>query len=308
MTDVEVRHLESFIEVAREGSITRAADRLHLTQQAVSAHIKHLERALGVTLLVRTSRGVLLTRAAEDLVTGGQTVLADLARLVDRVRRTSDEQARTLRLASCPHATALFAAEVAEAIEAKVPGLAVELSTVRSPREELAMLDAGDADAAFMWLPVGDVGLHFAPVRTDGRMVALPAGHRLADRTEVVLADLAGEPVISPDVFASPEAERFWIADPRPDGTPAPRGLRVASVDECVLMVARGRGIWLAPESLAQWLPAANVRWIPVTDAEPIDLAVVWKDHAPQDLVTATIAAVRAAVAEAGDRLAVVGN
>ncbi|MDI2131121.1 LysR family transcriptional regulator [Yinghuangia seranimata] len=300
MIDVEVRHLESFVAVAEEGSITRAADRLHLTQQAVSAHVKHLERALKVTLLVRTRRGVLLTPAADELLAGGRDVLTDLAALVERVRNKADERSRTLRLACCPYATALFAAVVADSLEATVPGLAVELTSVRTPRCELAHLNAGVADAAFMWLPVGDVGLHSAPVRTEGRVVALPARHRLADRAEVAFADLAGEPVVSPDIFTSPEAERAWIADPRPDGSPAPRGLTVDKVEDCLLMVARGRGVWLAPETLARWIPAVNVRWVPVVDAEPVDLAVVWTDRAPGDLIATVVDAVRTALAEAG--------
>lgn len=298
MIDVEVRHLESFIAVAREGGITRAADRLHLTQQAVSAHVKHLERALKVTLLIRTHRGVVLTPAAEELVAGGQAILADLAQLAERVRKIAAERTGTLRLAFCPYSMNLFAAQAAEAVEATVPGATVELVSVRTPREELALLEAGDADAAFMWLPVGDVGLRYAPVRTDARAVALPARHRLADRTEVTLADLAGEPVVCPDMFTSPETERHWLVDPRPDGTPAPRGPKVAHIEECLLTVARGRGIWLAPEPLARWVPAMNIRWIPVADAEPIELALAWTDDGPEDLIATTVAEVRALVAE----------
>ncbi|MET7300958.1 LysR family transcriptional regulator [Embleya sp. NPDC005575] len=298
MIDLEVRHLESFIAVAREGSITRAAERLYLTQQAVSAHVKHLERALKVTLLIRTHRGVVLTPAAEELVAGGRAVLAEVAQLAERVRKIAHERTGTLRLAFCPYSMTLFAAEVAEAVETMVPGLTVELASVRTPREELALLDAGDADAAFMWLPIGDVGLRYAPVRTDKRAVALPADHRLADRGRVTFADLADEPVVCPDMFTSPEAERHWIADPRPDGTPAPRGPRVAQIEECFLMVARGRGIWLAPEPLARWAPAMNIRWVPIADADPVDLAVVWADRAADDLIATMIAEVRTLVGE----------
>lgn len=298
MIDVEMRHLESFVAVAQEGGITRAADRLHLTQQAVSAHVKHLERTLKVTLLIRTHRGVLLTPAAEELVAGGRAVLADLAQLAERVRRIASERTGRLRLAFCPYSMTRFAAQVAEAVEAAVPGATVELASVRTPREELALLEAGDTDAAFMWLPVGDVGLRYAPVRTDKRAVALPADHRLAERDRVTFADLADEPVVRPDMFASPEAERHWIADPRPDGTPAPRGPRVAQIEECLLMVARGRGIWLAPEPLAHSVPAMNIRWVPISDAEPVELAVVWTDRGPEELIATMVAEVRALVTE----------
>ncbi|MEU7900783.1 LysR family transcriptional regulator [Nonomuraea sp. NPDC049152] len=292
MIDVEIRHLESFIAVAQELNITRAAARLHLTQQAVSTHIQQLERSLQVTLLVRTSRGVLLTPAGDELAAGGKTVVSDLSELAERVRHTAQQQAGTLRLACCPYSTSLFSVEVADAMEAAVPGLSVELTSVRSQREELQLLNAGTADAAFMWLPVSEVGLHHAVIRTDSRSVALPAGHRLAGYDAVSLADLADEPVICPDVFVSPEAERHWIIDPRPDGTPALRGPSIDQIEDCLLMVARGRGIWLAPEPLSRWAPATNVQWLPVTDAEPCELAVVWVPRAPESLVARLIAEV----------------
>ncbi|MYS83917.1 LysR family transcriptional regulator [Embleya scabrispora] len=296
MIDVDVRHLESFIAVAQELNITRAAARVHLTQQAVSGHIQQLERALKVTLLVRTHRGVLLTAAGDELAAGGKAVVAELAELVERVQQVARRQTGSLRLACCPYATSLFAGEVADAMEAAVPGLAVELTTVRTPREELELLEAGSADAAFMWLPVGDTGLRHAVVRTDGRAVAVSRDHRLAGRDRVELADLADEPVVRPDVFASADTERHWMADPRPDGAPAPRGPVVAQIEDALLTVARGRAVWLAPEPLGRWAPPANVRWLAVADAEPSELALVWTEQAPEPLIARLIAEVRAVV------------
>ena len=291
--DIEVRHLRSFIAVAQELNVTRAAARLHLTQQAVSGHIQQLERSLRVTLLVRTSRGVLLTPAGDELATAGKAVMGDLTELVERVRRTARRQAGLLRLACCPYATNLFAVEIAETMEAVVPDLRVELTGVRTPKEELELLNAGSAHAAFMWLPVGAVGLHHAVIRTDTRVVALPAAHPMSEQESVTLADLTGEPVILPDVLISAESERHWIIDPRPDGDPACRGPVVNTIEDCLLAVARGRGIWLAPEPLSRWAPVSGVRWIPVSDAAPMELALVWSAGAPEPLVARLIAEVR---------------
>ncbi|MGV9452553.1 LysR family transcriptional regulator [Streptomyces sp. NPDC003635] len=293
MSDIDLRHLRSFLAVARRRSITGAGTELHLTQQAVSTHVRQLERALGVTLLVRTSRGVLLTPAGEELAAGGATVVDGVDRLAARVRAAANAQSGTLRLACCPAATTLFAVDVADALEAAVPGLRVALKGAQTPRQELALLRDGHADAAFMWLPVGDVGLHTAVVRTDPRAVVLSARHPLADRPSLTLTELADDPVVRPDVLASPEADRFWIADPRPDGRPAPSGPIVPTVEDCMLQVGQGRGVWFAPKPLESLVPAGNVRWIPVTDAEPFDLAVVWPDTAPQPVITRLIAEVR---------------
>ncbi|GAA2005703.1 LysR family transcriptional regulator [Catenulispora subtropica] len=293
MIDIDVRYLRSFLTVAEELNVTRAASRLHLTQQAVSTHIQQLERTLQVLLLVRTSRGVLLTEAGRELASGGQGVVSGLTELAHRVRAVAAGQGGQVRLACCPYATDLFAVEVADAMEAAFPGLEVALTSVPTPRRELAELSGGRADAAFMWLPVGDVGLHHAVIRTDRRAVAVATGHRLAERSAVSLTDLADEPVIHPDVLTSPEAQRFWAVDPRPDGTPAPPGPTVPGTEDCLLAVARGRGVWMAPEPLSRVASTGGVRWIPVTDAGTFDLAVVWTDNAPEALIARMIAEVR---------------
>jgi len=293
VNDIDLRHLRSFLAVARERSITAAGTALHLTQQAVSTHVNRLERTLGVALLVRTSRGVLLTAAGEELAAGGAELVDDIDRLAERVRAAAGSESGTLRLACCPVATSLFAVDVAEILEEAVAGLRVTLTGARHPKHEAELLTGGQADAAFMWLPLGDARLHHAVVRTDPRAVVLSARHPLADRPALTLADIAGEPVLRPDVLVSAEAQRFWLSDPRPDGTPAPAGPLVPLVEDCLLEVGRGRGIWLAPRPLESLMPAANVRWVPLTDAEDFDLAVVWTDRAPQPLITRLITEVR---------------
>ncbi|NUS74107.1 MAG: LysR family transcriptional regulator [Corynebacteriales bacterium] len=293
MDDIDVRHLKSFLAVASELNITRAANRLHLTQQAVSSHIQQLERTLNVALLVRTSRGVLLTSAGEELLAGGKMVLDDLAEVVRRVRIAADEQAGTLRLGCCPYATSLFVVDLADKLESTVPGLNVALTSVATPRDELALLREGRADAAFMWLPIGDVGLRHAVIRSDSHAVVLPTRHRLAERSAVNMADISTELVLRPDVLTSEESERFWMADPRPDGVRAPYGPKFPTMEDALLGVARGRGIWLAPEPLSGVALADNLRWIPISDGEPFELAIVWSEHAPESMIARLIAEAR---------------
>src|ERR671914_584475 len=73
--DVEIRHLRSFVAVAEERNFTRAAERLHLAQPALSAQIRQLEQRMGVQLLERTTRKVDLTPAGEALLEGARTLL-----------------------------------------------------------------------------------------------------------------------------------------------------------------------------------------------------------------------------------------
>ncbi|GIH17714.1 LysR family transcriptional regulator [Rugosimonospora africana] len=293
MIDLEIRHLRSFLAVAEERSITRAAVRLNLTQQAVSGHLQHLERTLGTTLMVRTSRGVSLNQAGHELATGAKAAVDDLDALTRRVAAVAAGRTGRLRLVCKPHATAEFAVEVAEAMESAVPDVEIELVTVSTLPEELRLLSEGEADAAFLWLPTGDDGLRYAEVRTDPRMVALPEGHPLADRPWVTLADLADEPVIVPQVVASEAVLRHWLCEPRPDGRPALRGPATQRIEDRLMLVARGRGVWLAPEPLSRYFPTRRIRWLPVRDAAPSELALVWTSRAPEAIVARLVTEVR---------------
>lgn len=257
-----MRHLRSFAMVADELNVTRAASRLHLAQQAVSAHIRHLERVLGARLLIRTSRGVELTAAGKELAAGTSKVLGDLSELATRVREADEGRRGRLRLLCKPHATYEFAVEIAEAMETAIPGVAIELITVSTLPEELGLLRSGDADVCFLWLPVGAVGL-------------------------------SAEPVIIPAVVVSDDVLRHWLAEPRPDGRQAPRGPAAQRIEDRLMLVARGKGIWLAPEPLSRYFPMPKVTWLPVADAAPSDLAVVWTPQAPQPLVTRLVTEVR---------------
>lgn len=288
---IGLRHLRSFLAVAQESSITKAAVSQHITQQSLSAQIQSLERALGVTLLVRTSRGISLTAAGVELAAGAATLLADLRELTGRVRATVHGRARRLRLVTAAYTITLLAVELAESMEAADPGIEVDVATALRPIDAMRRLHAGESDAAIMWLPTGDAGLLSEPIREDPRVVLLADGHPLAGRASVTLAELADDPVIIVDAFASPEALSHRIVDPRPDGRRAVRGPVVPTLEDCQAQLRRGRGVWFAPHQMAEWARCPGVTLVPVCDIDPVDLAVVWPPSTPSDLIAPLIAA-----------------
>jgi DNA-binding transcriptional LysR family regulator len=205
--------------------------------------------------LVRTSRGVRPTSAGDELVCRAKPLLADFDALAERVRAAGQGRIGRLRLVCKPYATAEFALTVVRAMESAVPGIDLSIVTVSTLPEELAALAQGTADASFLWVPTGDSRLRYAKVRRDSRVVALASGHPLAARTSVSLAELADEPVIVPEVIVSEDVVRHWLAEPRPEGRPAARGLAAHRIEDRLTLVARGRGVWLAPEPLARYFP-----------------------------------------------------
>jgi hypothetical protein len=106
--------------------------------------------------------------------------------------------------------------------------------------------------------------------------------------------DLADEPVIVPKIVVSEDVLRHWLAEPRPDGRPALRGPATQRIEDRLMLVARGRGVWLAPEPLSRYFPMPRVRWLPVEDAAPSHLALVWRPVASEALIARLVAEVRA--------------
>lgn len=295
MTDL--RYLRSFLAVARESSITKAAAAQHMTQQGLSRHIANLERSLGVTLLVRTPRGITLTAAGEALAAGAGGLLADVDRLVERVRARA--RGGRIRLVSAAFTITQLSIELAKSMETAHPGIEVEVATALRPIDAMRRLLDGTSDASIMWLPTGDDRLLAEPVRADPRVVLLSESHRLADRESVTLADLADDPVVIVDAFASRAALDHRIVDPRPDGRRAVRGPVVQTLEDCLTQLRRGNGVWFAPRAMAEWAVCGGVRLVPVTDIEDTPLAVVWSAGAPRELITLLIDHVRSQLADA---------
>ncbi|MBL1075345.1 LysR family transcriptional regulator [Nocardia sp. 2] len=291
---MNTRLLESFLVVASELNITRAAAQLHLTQQTLSAQVRHLERELGAELLVRDSRGVRLTPAGQAFAAGAERVVNELNVLVGQVRAVDAAAVHTLRVVCCPRATAPFMIRVADAVEAANPDVRIELTSVRTIPEGLRILDSGRADAGLLWAPVIDIGLHHSVIGSEPWVAALDPGHRLAARTSVTLAELGAEPVALPAIFVSEAAEQHWLAALRADGAAFDPAVR--DTEDGPILAARRQGVWLAPRSLARRYTIDGLVLIPVSDAPSIDAAVVWTTRAPGAPIRTLIDAVRAAV------------
>ncbi|WP_406193731.1 LysR family transcriptional regulator [Kitasatospora sp. NBC_01560] len=196
---IDVRRLAVLRTVAEHGSFNRAAAALLLTPSAVSQQIAALERGLGTAVVERSTRGVRLTEAGRLLVEAVGAIDAELSNARERIARLGADRAR-LTLATftsggrhlLPAVLARFAAEHPE----------VELHIVeREPEDSLPMVREGVADLALAYgfdgpLPVlpGDrSGLDWTPLMDDPLSVVLPAGHPLAGREALDLAELAQE-------------------------------------------------------------------------------------------------------------------
>lgn len=267
---IEIRHLRQFVTVAEELHFTRAADRLHIAQPALSAQIKKLEEELDIALFDRNTRIVRLTSEGEAFFTIAKTAVEkyDAALTVASSLRLGG--AGRITLGINPRATALLKRDLQQRLQAISPNVSIDFVAESSARlvEEVS---GGRLDAAIAVAPVHDAMVRYQLLRQEQAIVALPASHHLAGRQSLSLGDLKDERWILPSsrVFA-------WGAIMhqrcRNAGFEIIASDAVADYDEDFSGVAEGRGIEVVPRLFVRPQPISGVVFAPLEDfAMPLE-------------------------------------
>lgn len=193
MSRVDLNQLRTFRVIAETLNFTRAAERLNLTQSAVSHQIKALEAELGEPLFIRSKRGVKLSEA-------GQLVLDDAGHLLDlaealreRVSRRARALSGHVRAAAATQAFVHLFAPLFEAFMSANPGVDLTFRTTPSTDQTVADILQGNADVGFASLPVYSPALRVAQLFEDELMLVVSAQHALAGRAEAPLRALGRE-------------------------------------------------------------------------------------------------------------------
>lgn len=277
MADLETRELEYFVALAEELHFGHAAARLTIAQPALSKTVQRLESRLGVKLLERTSRHVALTPAGEALLHHGRHALNAVGAAAEKARRAGDRQTQ-LRLVIKPGGDADLLSGILAAYARRPDARQVDVLFGGATDRADHILD-GRADVGLLYLPFDDMtGLDHETLAVEGRVAILPPGHRLASRTALSLADLAGETL------------------PRWRGvgwTGAPKGVEgpeVSDITEVMQMIRLGRTVAMLPRSLAR--PRfPDLVYRPVTDAPTSRLVLAWSQTDRRALVASFVAA-----------------
>jgi DNA-binding transcriptional LysR family regulator len=196
---VELRQLATFVAVAEEGGFTRAADRLHVVQSAVSAGIRNLEKELGVMLFDRSTHTVKLTDAGRALLPEARATLAAAQAARDAVDEARGGLRGTVMLGTmqAQGMRAIDLAGVLAAFRAEHPAVEVQIRHGGGSSEMAGEVRDGRLDLAFVALPGdGPAGLELIPLAREPIMLAVPAGHPLANRPDVELAMLRDETLV----------------------------------------------------------------------------------------------------------------
>jgi DNA-binding transcriptional LysR family regulator len=190
--------------VARHGSFTLAAQELHVAQPAVSQQVRRLEQELGVELLSRTTRRVLVTEAGELALARAGRILADADALREEIDELHGLLRGTLALGVIPAVGALDPAPLLARFRARHPAVDIRLIET-TLAETLDQLRADRLDVCFAFCLPERAGEGIAGERLFDEELALmvASGHPLAARRRVRLESLAGEPLIAPIAGAS---------------------------------------------------------------------------------------------------------
>lgn len=238
--------LEVFLTVADELHFGRTADRLGMSQPAVSRAVAALEASLGTQLLDRTSRQVALTPAGVAFERGARETTSALARATRAARAGVEGGLSSIRLGMMIGAAQPPVGRLVAELRLREPAALVTLVTV-DERGLATALTSGEVDAVAAWQPSVPAGLYSRPLASVPLVVLLPEGHPLASRKVVRWADLADEEVLIPARERQPVVyDLYRTLASRAEVVPR-IAMDVATTTDLLLMVASGAGIGHAP-------------------------------------------------------------
>lgn len=301
---LNLERLRTLDALARHGSVSGAAEGLHITTSAVSQQMSKLEREIGQQLLAKNGRGVRLTDAGRLLAEHAARILSQVELAQSDLEAQRGQVVGELRMVAFPTALrGLFPAALTS-LRAGHPALRLR-SRELEPADAVAAVVRGDADVAVVldWynkpLPMPE-GLAKAAILDDRVEIAMPEGHPLADRREVDLEDFADDEWVS-----WPEGEfcHEWLVYTLRTKGIEPRIAHHAEEHHTQLaLVAAGLGVCVAPRLGRDPMPA-GVRVVPVRHRVHRYVYAVWRADADRrPSIRAAVKALQAAAAEiAGD-------
>lgn len=277
--NVELRHLRCLVAIADAGGFTGAAAELGVTQPSVSRALAALEDALGVRVLRRTRREVVLTAAGERVLARARRVLAEVE---DLAREARSGHGR-LRLGHAWAALGEHTVELQRRWARSHPDVALQLVRSNSPTGGLA---EGACDIAVVRTPSTagsdrlDPGrFESAVVGLESRYCALPADDPLARRRQLRLADLSGR-VLAIDRRTGTTTPDLWPPDARPELE------ETHDVDDWLAVIASGRCVGVTAESTLTQYRRQGVVFRRLRGAPPVPVRLVWWRADPHPATT----------------------
>lgn len=262
-----------FAALGEELNYRRAAERLFITQPALSTAIKQLEHQLGVMLFTRNTREVALTELGAAWLPKVRDALRGVDDAVDDLIAISAHY-RRIRLGYLIGTGADLLFRLVRHFEDAHPEITVE------PREfdfsdPTAGLADGTTEVAIIRPPVDLPEHRMFILDSESWVACLPRDHRLAQREELTIAELLDEPIVVAPSTAGRWRD-YWMAMDARDGTPPTIAAVAATYEEETTTVARGLGISFTSEASARLYGRQGIVYVPITDRPRNYTALAW--------------------------------
>ncbi len=275
---LNTRHLQYFLTVAELRNITRAAERLHISQPALSKQIGELERQLSAILFVRNGRTLDLTPAGEILIKEGRRYLAfeeSICRKVREAARSNRSEPQPLRLGYTGALEVQGLPTLIQQFRIHHPGYLLDVQRL-SLEDLITSLQVGQTDAGLLMVsnPKGEPGLACKVLCEDPLCAVASPSHPLVLRNRVYLRDVVREPLIlctgEPIIY-----DRFMDCC-RETGLSPNIVDRHKMVESALLMVRAGAGITILSEQISA-TTGSNLLRIPVQGLPSVFLTLSWR-------------------------------
>ncbi|MGH3197410.1 MAG: LysR family transcriptional regulator [Streptosporangiaceae bacterium] len=256
--DLDLRLVRHFTVVADHRHFGRAAATLHLAQPSLSRQIRRLEQQLGARLLDRTPQGARLTEAGEVFLPRAKALLRSATQAVASTRAAAQPSRITIG-----YTTNLIITPAVRELRHRHPDADVRTLHLDWDEPRAALLDHR-VDAAVTRLPFPTGQLHVTVLYDESRLLLIPLDHRLAGKESVTLDDIAGEPLPR---LPDPAWNAYWRIDPRPDGSPAPDGPLVETLEDKLELIAAGQAVAIIPAGAGGLRP--DLTTVPLHGVDP---------------------------------------
>jgi DNA-binding transcriptional LysR family regulator len=278
---IMLEKLRLFLVVLEEGSLRRAADRLRISQSAITRQMQSLELDLGGRVLERTSAGVRPTNGGHALAERAKTLLADYDSTMAEVRRLNRGESERLLIGYIASAAHEYLESALAVLRRAYPRLKVKMLD-QTPGEMIIALRQGKIDLALTLHGIDLLSRDFyaRKLATVRSLVALPVSHRFATKRQVSLSQLKGETFVRGSDDMVPGYTQKIIRFCLKYGGFRPR---LATIDqanglvESLALAANEEAISIQPAFISH-LKVPNVVMVPIADAGATwDLFIVWQ-------------------------------
>lgn len=251
---LEIRHLMMLTTLAEAGTVTAAAERLGITQSALTHRIREAERRLGMTLFTRTGKRLHSTPAAEILTAAAARAVNEIVRAEEEVQTLMESQRTLVRMGQGTYSRYHWLPEFLSFVEDREPDLEIDL-VAQATHYPYTCLREGSVDVAVVYGPERNLPEFKAfPLGGDPLVAIMAPDHPLSDRPYIVAEDIVDERYITYSLTPEPGFE--WEAFLQPAGV-LPRRLSRVQLPEAIIdLVRAGFGISI----LSSWAVEPEVK------------------------------------------------